>query len=95
MSSSRVRSQSWRKQQRHFTQQQPAYLVQYVQQLYVAAIGPNFNQQQVPVYQPVQQTSIYQPIQVSPTYQQAPAALTYQQPKVQAPRQNAPPQTRR
>lgn len=69
--------------------------MQYVQQPCVAAIGPNVNLQQVPVYQPVQQTPIYQPAQVAPTYQQVPGALTYQQPKAQAPRQNAPSQNRR
>lgn len=69
--------------------------MQYVQQPSVAAIGPNFKQQQVPIYQPVQQTPIYQPAQVSPAYQQASAAPAYQQPKAQAPRQNAPNQNRR
>ncbi|XP_050908986.1 uncharacterized protein LOC127122739 [Lathyrus oleraceus] len=72
-----------------------SYPVQYVQQPYVATIGPYFNQQQVPIYQLVQRTPIHQLAQVTPAYQQAPAALTYQQPRAQAPRQNAPTQNRR
>ncbi|XP_050908561.1 white-opaque regulator 2 [Lathyrus oleraceus] len=60
--------------------------VQYVQQPYVAAVTPNFNQSQAPVYQPIQQ---------APVYQQAPMPPAYQQSREQAPRpQNLPNQNR-
>ncbi|XP_050916535.1 uncharacterized protein LOC127131664 [Lathyrus oleraceus] len=58
----------------------------YVQQPYVAAVTPNFNQSQAPVYQPIQQ---------APVYQQAPAPPAYQQPRAQAPRPQNPPHQNR
>jgi hypothetical protein len=82
VSTSQRRSQSWKKQHQ-FSQQQPIYPVQYVQQPYVAAVTPNFNQPQASVYQPV-------PAQQAPIYQQAPAPPAYQQPRAQAPRPQNP-----
>ncbi|XP_050916569.1 uncharacterized protein LOC127131696 [Lathyrus oleraceus] len=85
VSTSQRRSHSWKKQHQ-FAQQQPTYLVQYIQQPYVEAVTPTFNQSQAPVYQPVQQ---------APVYQQAPTTPIYQQPRAQAPHpKNLPNQNR-
>ncbi|XP_050890237.1 uncharacterized protein LOC127095610, partial [Lathyrus oleraceus] len=82
VSTSQRRSQSWKKPHQ-FSRQQPIYPVQYVQQPYVAAVTPNFNQPPASVYQPV-------PAQQAPMYQQAPAPPAYQQPRAQAPRPQNP-----
>ncbi|XP_050909226.1 uncharacterized protein LOC127123003 [Lathyrus oleraceus] len=87
VSTSQRRSQSWKKQHQ-FSQQQPIYPVQYVQQPYVAAVTPNYNQPQASVYQPV-------PAQQAPIYQQAPAPPAYQQPRAQVPRPQNPPNQNR
>ncbi|XP_050915798.1 uncharacterized protein LOC127130883 [Lathyrus oleraceus] len=85
VSTSQRRSHSWKKQHK-FSQKQPTYPVQYVQQPYVATVTLNFNQSQASVYQPIQQ---------APVYQQAPTPPAYQQPRAQAPRpQNLPNQNR-
>ncbi|XP_050877313.1 uncharacterized protein LOC127081068 [Lathyrus oleraceus] len=86
MSTIQRRSHLWKKQQQSFAQQQSTYPLQYIQQPYVAAVTPAFNQSQAFVYQPVQQ---------APVYQQTPMAPVYQQPRAQAPRlQNLPNQNR-
>ncbi|XP_050876645.1 uncharacterized protein LOC127080362 [Lathyrus oleraceus] len=46
MSTSQRRIHSWKKQQQQIAQQQPTYPMQYIQQPYVEAITPAFNQSQ-------------------------------------------------